>query len=386
MAKQAFIPNLEPLIQMGINPRTGLPIKVSNIGTEQGLTVFDKLNIIDRQDAVNRYVWYNLPCDLSSQELENLLYSYYELAFFYYPVTGQFYFMRFALDGQGTSGLDFYGRMTDIHPIPINWGHDDKGNLIDNFKADAFTQAQYDYLSTLHLKVVYGIKDIENLTEEDLYNSAIIIRDYTPNKAAGNVAVPRQCIQQDLIKAMSEVFEYSKTSALLSTGVTGITVTDADEAFTKIDTSNRLVKQGALTGKPFIPVTGDEHLQQLTLGQGGKAEEFTLLLQSMDNLRLSMYGIDNGGLFEKKAHTLQSEQDMNGGPVGLVLQDGLQIRQNFCNIVNSIWGLGIWCEPNENIIGADIDGDGLMYDRNEGENSGAEGGQDNGNDSNDSNV
>lgn len=33
----------------------------------------------------------------------------------------------------------------------------------------------------------------------------------------------------------------------------------------------------------------------------------------------------------------------------------------------------MWCEPAENIIGADIDGDGLAYDRNDqGENSGVE--------------
>ena len=98
-----------------------------------------------------------------------------------------------------------------------------------------------------------------------------------------------------------------------------------------------------------------------------------LAMQSLDNLRLSGYGIDNGGLFEKKAHELQSEADINGGPVGLVLQDGLSIRQNFCNIVNSIWDLGIWCEPAQNIMGADTDGDGLVYDRNtEGESSGIE--------------
>lgn len=98
-----------------------------------------------------------------------------------------------------------------------------------------------------------------------------------------------------------------------------------------------------------------------------------LAMQSLDNLRLSGYGIDNGGLFEKKARELQSEADINGGPVGLVMQDGLSIRQNFCNIVNSIWGIGIWCEPAENIMGADVNGDGLVYDRNEGgEHSGIE--------------
>ena len=36
----------------------------------------------------------------------------------------------------------------------------------------------------------------------------------------------------------------------------------------------------------------------------------------------------------------------------------------------------MWYEPAENIIGADTDGDGLMYDRNE---SGENGGIDNGN-------
>jgi len=33
----------------------------------------------------------------------------------------------------------------------------------------------------------------------------------------------------------------------------------------------------------------------------------------------------------------------------------------------------MWCEPAENIMGADVNGDGLVYDRNiEGENSGIE--------------
>ena len=43
----------------------------------------------------------------------------------------------------------------------------------------------------------------------------------------------------------------------------------------------------------------------------GKIEEYMLAMQSLDNLRLSGYGIDNGGLFEKKAHELQTEADIN---------------------------------------------------------------------------
>ena len=79
--------------------------------------------------------------------------------------------------------------------------------------------------------------------------------------------------------------------------------------------------------------------------------------------------------------TLQTEADINGGPVGLVLADGLAIRQNFCNIVNSIWGIGLWCEVNENISGADLNGDGMISEENgDGMQNGVEGGAENGND------
>ena len=47
---------------------------------------------------------------------------------------------------------------------------------------------------------------------------------------------------------------------------------------------------------------------------------------------------------------LQSEQDMNSQKAQSAYQDGLLLRQEFCNIVNSIWGLGIWCEANSDIV------------------------------------
>jgi hypothetical protein len=77
---------------------------------------------------------------------------------------------------------------------------------------------------------------------------------------------------------------------------------------------------------------------------------------------LSLYGLSNGGLFQKKSHMLESEQQMNEGNVGLVYQDGLTIRQKFCDIVNSIWGLGIWCEASEVVVGIDQNMDGEISD------------------------
>lgn len=352
----ARLPQLDVLLQAGIDPKTGLPVKFgggSKCLLKEDLKKF--LRLIDEQDAVNRYVWYNLPANLTSQELERMLYYKGQLCFFYDKDLEDFYFMPYALDGT----IDFYGRYNTIHPVPMTSGTDDKGN-----------KAQAEYLAGKKLKCVYGIKLPEELTKEDLMESCVLIHDYT--KQLSQTIIPRVNVNDPILDVMAECIPFMRTSLLASTGVKGVRVNDADQQQNVVDGS-RSLEQAALTGRPWVPIVGNVEFQELTDGNVAKAEEYMLAMQSLDNLRLSGYGIDNGGLFEKKAHELQSEADINGGPVGLVMQDGLSIRQNFCNIANSIWGLGIWCEPAQNIIGADTDGDGLVYDRNEqGQSSGVE--------------
>lgn len=358
----AKLPDIQTLIQAGIDPKTKLPRK---IGTKPCVKEDVKkfLRLVDEQDAVNRYVWYNLPANITSQELERMLYYKGQLAFFYMEDLDEFYFMPYALDGT----IDFYGRYNTIHPVPMTSGTDDKAG-----------KAQAELLSQIKLKCVYGIKMPEDLTYEDFTKSAVLLHDYS--KQLSQNIIPRVSVNDGILDVMSECIPFMRTALIEETGVKGVRVNDADQAASVQDGANSLVN-AALTGDMYVPIVGSIEFQELTSGQGGKAQDYMLAMQSLDNLRLSGYGIDNGGLFEKKAHTLQSEADINGGPVGLVLQDGLSIRQNFCNIANSIWGTSIWCEPAENIIGADIDGDGLMYDRNEtNENGGVE------NDSNDSEL
>ena len=354
----AKIPDIATLIQAGINPKTGLPYKMGGTKPEVKENVKKFLRLKDEQDAVNRGTWYNLPCNITSQELERMLYYKGQLAFFYLKDLDQFFFTPYALDGT----IDFYGRYNTIHPVPMTSGTDDKNG-----------KAQAEYLSNIKLKCVYGIKMPEELTEDDLYNSAVLLHDYS--KQLSQTIIPRQQVNEGILDIMAECIPMMRTALIEETGVKGVRVNDADQAQAVQDGANSLVN-AALNGDMYVPIIGNIEFQELTNGQGGKAQDYFLALQSLDNFRLSSYGIDNGGLFEKKAHELQSEADINGGPVGLVLQDAVSIRQNFCNICNSIWGTSMWYEPAENIIGADTNGDGLMYDRNE---SGENGGIDNGN-------
>ena len=51
-------------------------------------------------------------------------------------------------------------------------------------------------------------------------------------------------------------------------------------------------------------------------------------------------------------------------------EDGLELRQKFCQMVNAIWGLGIWCEKNQDIEDQEddnqVDGEGNQNAMNKG--------------------
>lgn len=303
------------------------------------------LRIIDEQTAVNRYKWFNLPCNITSQELERLLYYKGQLCFFYFKDLDEFYFMPYALNGT----IDFYGRYNTVSPVPLSsGGSEDRKDM------------QAALLQKLKLNVKYGcmLDEPEDL-EKELTESCVLLHDYT--KQLSQTIIPRQQINDPIIDVMSDCIPFMRTCLMKATGVAGWRVSSADEV-SNVEEAAISMYQAALSGKPFIGVEGSIEFQGMADGAVAKAEEYMLAMQSLDNLRLSSYGLDNGGLFEKKAHTLNSEQAVNQCNVGLVFQDGLSIRQNFCNIVNSIWGLGIWCDASENASGLDMNGDGAAID------------------------
>ena len=343
--------------QAGIDLKTGLPTRAVE-GTNLKASMKKVLRLIDEQDAVNRYKWYNLPANISSEELERLLYYKGQLCFFYFKELDEFFFMPFALDGS----IDFYGRYNSIHPVPMSSGTEDE-------KAKKQYESQRALLSMLKLKVQKAIKSLEELKEEDLYNSAVILWDYS--RQLGELNIPRKDVNDPLLDVIAEIPCFLRTALIASTGVKGMRVSDAD-AKNEVKIASAQVLQCALSGELSTPITSTIEIQELFDGPTGKAQEYLLAMQALENFRLSTYGLENGGLFEKKAHKLEEEQDMNSSTVGLVYADGLAIRQNFCNIVNSIWGTSIWCMPSESVVGADVNGDGYAFDNNEGQNSGVD--------------
>lgn len=340
----AKLPQKDLLHQAGIDPKTGLPLRGKSRKAYKK-NIQRIIELVDQQDAVNRYKWYNLPLNMSSQELERLLYFHSDLAFFYLEGMEEFYIMPYALSGR----LDYYGRYKVIHPIPIAGTAGEK---------DIYYKQQKDALSLIELKCTYEVLDTA-VTMEDMTKRCVLLHDYTPQRAQSTVC--RADLQRGIIDIMSDCIPFMRTALKNSTGIAGVRVQSEDEQ-SNVTVASAMMDAAALDGDKWIALIANLDIQELTNGNVARSEEFLLAMQALDNFRLSAYGLQNGGLFEKKAHILQSEQDMNNSNTGLVYNDGLAIRQRFCDIVNSIWGLGIWCEPAESVIGADLNGDGIIVD------------------------
>ena len=339
-------PNL--LIQAGIDPKTGLPIKFSNACKNDLKPNIKKImRIIDEQTAINRFKWFNLPSGLDGQLIERILYYKGQAMFFYVEELDQFFFLPYALDG----GIDIYGRYAAVRPLPFNGStetKDEKGKLTPISQ----------YITGLAREPIYDI-ELEALTPETFGKKCVLLSDYSKQVSQTNIS--RQILNDPLLDVMSDCIPFLRTALLSGTGVSAMRVNSQDE-YSNVELASTAVDNAALAGKKWIPVIGNIDFQDLSGGNVAKAEEFLLTMQSLDNFRLSTYGLDNGGLFQKKSHVLESEQEMNTGNVGLIMQDGLTIRENFCDMVNSLFGLGIWCEVSETVIGLDTNMDGLISD------------------------
>ena len=342
----AKLPDLGTLIAAGINPKTGLPLKLGAEECDLVTPIQKQLRVLDEQNAVNRYKWHNLPNGLTGQLVERMLYYRGQVVLFYLEEADKFLMLPFSPSGT----TDVYGRPTEL--TPLQWRG---SNVTDKDKVKPF-------INNFTLKPVYDV--LEVFDEEgkivDFGGLGIILRDYTSQES--ETIISRQILQDPLLGIMAEAFPMARTSLIANSGVKGMRVNDESEE-SNVEAASRSVTRAALTGNPWIPIVGPMEFQDMTSGGSAlKSEEYLLFMQALDNYRLSLYGLKNGGLFQKKSHMLEDEQHMNDGNVGLVYQDGLTIRQNFCDTVNTIFGLGIWCEASETVVGMDRNMDGIVAD------------------------
>lgn len=338
----AKITDINTLLAIGMDPKTGLPIRDIAPGQQYKAGIKATLTLMDEQDAVNRYKWSGLPKGLYQELIERILYYRGQGVLFRMSVgdgsdTGEdtFYFLPYALSGT----IDMYGRFMKVTPLAFNGatnvGGDDEGGK--------------KFLGDLKLDVVYDVVPEDELTEEIFENSGVILYDFA--RAVSENPVPRWRINDPIIDIMAEAYPFARTNLLANSGIKSIRVSSQDDV-ESVNEASVTVYDHALSGNPYVAVTGNMQMEDMTTnGTLMKTEEYLAYMQSIDNFRLSLYGLDSGGIFEKKAHMLESENRAMSTNKALIYQDGLAIRQRFSDIANSIWGTSIWCEPSESVIG-----------------------------------
>lgn len=312
-----------------------------------------QLRIMDEQQFLTRYKWYNIPHGLNENLIERILYYRGRAMFFYIEQEDKFYFLPFSY----SKSIDVYGRFNECIPLPFTG-------------SSTTDEAAKGILSLETRKPVYDFQ-IDNMTWDDFTGKCVICYDYS--QQLSQTILPRQELNEMIIQYEADMLPYMHTALMNSTGVSGMRVNSDDEQ-AQVKVASLGVQNAALNGMKWLPLTGRVDFQDLGQNSVNGAQEYLLAMQSMDNFRQMGMGLGDGTLFQTRSHMLQTQADMAIGRVDGIYQDGLNRRQEFCNLVNSLFGIGIWCDVSEQATGYDKSLDGLVADENEPAANDAEGG------------
>lgn len=307
---------------------------------------YNFLKEIDLAQATKRYKWYNLPEGVTDEWIERVLYYRGQGCFFYQKEMGRFFFLPYSLDGE----IGVYGEYLNVVPLPwtgTNQAKDEKGKLKE-------------FIPGLRKRVIYQDVMPEELDLDTFYNGCVLLHDR--GIGVSQITQPRERLNDWITQIMAECPALARTSLIANCGVSGMRVANEDEE-SNVAAASQARYSNAMTGQTWIAIQGQQDFQDFNTSGTTEADTYFRTFESLDNLRLAGYGLNNQGVFDKAKEYVNNAQAMGAQQnVGFVYNDGLYQRQNFCIAANSIWGTGMWCEPSENVTNADMNGDGLLSD------------------------
>lgn len=288
-----------------------------------------KMNLteMDRIQYISRYEWEGLP-NMTSIQLERMMYEKGQLMMFFSKETGKYYFLPYALEGT----IDVYGRYNNIKPVPM-------GTTMDKVKDT--NVVLYDFLNSINREVVKDEFALEGATPD---THAVIIYDRSPG--ISEIISSRMSLSKEIVNFQSEMLPFLRTTLINDTGTKAMRVQNADEA-SNVKAANDAKITASKNGQGFIPIVGALEFQDLNAGGSAQTTEFLQSYQAVDNIRKSFMGLGSGAAFEKNAHMLESEQQMNAQSSDDILEDGLKCRQMFCDLANALFGLNISVKKKE---------------------------------------
>lgn len=295
------------------------------------------LRVLDEQDAVMSGNWVILPPGISFDLPERIL--YYRGTFAWFKLAGEWVPLPYS-----GRDIDVFGRWQFATPIPFNGSNEIGKKEIKPL----FENKWY--------RCIYDVQDVDS----DLNPEEVCVICYDYSRQISQNIIPKAKLMDPLLSVIAECIPFARTSLINATGVQGVKIVDETKS-SEVYRAGSAAHRAALDGVRWIPLAGDLNTSALPSNSSGNVQDFLLAAQSFDNYRLSLHGLENGGLFQKKQHLLGSEQAMNENKSSRVLENRTKLRQESCTILNSIeQDIIVWYEPNKNPVDY-----GQIYEPNE---------------------
>jgi len=295
-------------------------------------------------ETIERFEWKNLPSTLPTDLIERILYFRFKGAFFKF--NERYVFLPFTLKGT----IDSYGRYNDITPVLFTgqWKMGGDGKFEEDISfvtgksykpiydlpekniTDDPEEEEYDALK--HIDSIIGIPDCEKFAVILTDSSLEVSQDFTP----------MEYLIRPFVEQLTDILVLVNTDLISSAKTFYVVAKDADQKVS-IEQEFANLDNRILNGKRIVVVTSPTKLEELTGSSAKDSARYFQSYQSIDNLRKDIIGGDNGGTFMKQEHTTEIETETNSNSSGgsAVMNNALRMRQDFCEIVNSIFGLDV---------------------------------------------
>lgn len=344
----------EALLKAGI-PQTNKMIKYGNTIDQNGNAVlpnlskyslnYDSLFSIMRQqnmiETLERYMWINVPFGLTADLIERLLFFRGKGVFYFNDKVDKFQFLPFALNGV----IDEYGRYTRCNTLPftgIDSESDKKGKTI---KTKTQTLIYQD------LELVYDLPYNENMFKKikEYKTVGIILNDNS--LGVSQQPIIRFNYVKPVLHMLSTLIQIINT-AMYGNADHNLLQVENEGEFQSIQIQIDAINNDILKGKRFTPIIGKLPITPLKTTNSADLEGLFNTFNSLTNFLKSITGVANPGVFDKKAHLLQDEQQLNGSNADDIYYNGLRMRQEFCILIQAYYNYPIWCESKRGMTEA----------------------------------
>lgn len=288
------------------------------------------LSNYDLNQCVARYIWEDLPDDIKSYDVERML--YYRTGLTGFKRAGKHFILPFIIQGSLTP----YGYPNEIKPISFNGKPlGDKNDVIDkNLVLKPNTSGQTDY-------------------------DCVLLFDSVPRFTGNNQGMSRFALNQILISDMADVLSRVNINVVVTNKKLFLIAKDPNQR----DIIESEVQKAFGSDSPIVTLSSELDIQTVQNTSDYQADDLFNVMKNYDSLRCFMSGIQSKNYgTEKKERLVSGELAGNEEQIDLIADMGLELRKDFANKMNELFGLHIKVRKRADDYDEETNGRNLTQD------------------------